>query len=610
MRSRRVCALLISLAMVLTFILPTALAEGISGVFEGTGQGKSGPIKVEVTLEDGVITGIEILEHSETVGVCELPIEKIPALVIENQSLLIDAVTGATLTSEGILAAVGDALTNAGVDSSTFMKEVAKEKDEIDITGRDIIIVGGGMSGMIAAIRSVELGQKVVIFEQASRLGGSALYAGGWIHGAGTKMQLEAGITGDTPEAIVEDFKRINGEGTFDEALALTHAQKAGEGVDWLQEDIGVEFDGTVSFGSANYPKMSVERIYMGAQGGASYTNALIARVEEYEESGDILIAYNHIVTEVLLDEDGAACGVVSDGISYNAPVVILAAGGYGHNEEWLKRYNFTNVTTSAFATATGSGFDICEALGANFVAMEYCGAYAGSVPYNGFDNVYKFDANGGYPSVIWVDNTGRRVANEMEQNAGTTAKYWVDAPDNQIYILFTEDMMLEDRSMLIAPTAAGTSPTPEECWALFDELEATENCLYKADSIEALAEKIGIDPAALTETIQTYNNYCDAGTDADFGRTTYLEKFEEGPFYALYTVPYVLLTSGGPVTDPQGRLMNADGEVIPGIFICGELLGTGNISGALTIGGIGLGTCTTFGMISAECAVDYLSNR
>lgn len=605
---KKLLALLLTALLALGCLSAPVFAAG--DVYEGVGQGRIGPIKVAVTLEDGVITAVEVLEHTETVGVCELPIEQIPAAIVAHQSLKIDAVTGATGTSEGILSAVAQALATAGLSAEDYMRDVAKDQTALDIGQRDIIIVGGGMAGMIAAIRAAELGAKVVVFEQASRLGGSALYAGGWIHGAGTKMQAAAGIEGDTPEAIVEDFKRINGEGNFDEALAETHAQKAGEAVDYLQDFVGVQFDGTVSFGSANYPQMSVERIYMGAQGGASYTNALIAKVAEYEQSGDILVALNTEVTEVVLNEQGAASGVVAGGVTYNAPVVIMAAGGYGHNEEWLKRYNFTNVTTSAFATATGSGFDICEALGAKFTAMEYCGAYAGSLPYNGFDNVYKFDANGCYPSVIWVDNTGKRMANEMEQNAGTTAKYWMAAPDNQVYVLFTEDMMLADRSMLIAPTAAGKSPTPEECWKLLAELEAAGNCVFKADTIEELAGKIGLNAEDLRATIDTYNGYCDAGADADFGRTTYLDKFENGPFYALYTVPYVLLTSGGPVTDPQGRLLNAQGDVIPGIFVCGELLGTGNISGELTIGGIGLGACSTFGMISAECAVDYLKTK
>ncbi len=581
-------------------------AQAASGVFEGTGQGRNGAIVVAVTLEDDAIAAIEILEHSETVGVCELPFEVIPQGIIAHQSLKVDSVTGATGTSSGVIEGVKNALAAAGLDASQYMTDIEAQQTAIDIGQRDIIIVGGGMAGMVAGIRAAELGARAVIFEQASRLGGSALYAGGWIHGANTELQIAQGITDDTPEALLADFVAINGEGTFDMELAKAHVARAGEGVDWLKNYVGVEFDGSVSFGSPNYPQMATPRIYMGAKGGASYTNALIEKVSQFTESGELLVALGNEVTQITTDENGAVDGVIAGGVAYKAPAVIIATGGYGHNEEWLKRYNFTNVTTSAFTTATGSGFDLCEELGAQFTAMEYCGSYAGSVPYNGFENVYKFDANGCYPSVIWVDNTGKRVANEMQQNAGTTAKYWASAPDNQIYILYTEEMILADRAMLIAPTAAGKSPTPEESASLLKSLEEAGNCVYKADTIEELAGKISIDKDQLASTISAYNGYCDAGLDAEFGRAEHLDKFEKGPFYALYTVPYVLLTSGGPATDASGRLLGADGAAIPGAFVCGELLGTGNVSGAKSIGGIGLGVCTTFGMIAAEGAAEY----
>ncbi|MEG2119287.1 MAG: FAD-binding protein, partial [Pseudoflavonifractor sp.] len=135
------------------------------------------------------------------------------------------------------------------------------------------------------------------------------------------------------------------------------------------------------------------------------------------------------------------------------------------------------------------------------------------------------------------------------------------------------------------------------------DELAAEGKYVFKADSIEALATAAGIDPSGLAATVKQYNADLSAGKDSAFGRTDAMVALE-GPVYAIYTIPYVLITSGGPAINENAQMLREDGSAIEGAYICGELVGMGNVAGHTTIGGIGHGNCATWGIIAAENAV------
>lgn len=137
-----------------------------------------------------------------------------------------------------------------------------------------------------------------------------------------------------------------------------------------------------------------------------------------------------------------------------------------------------------------------------------------------------------------------------------------------------------------------------------FAELVEEGKYVFKADTVAELAEKAGINADALVKTVETYNADCKAGKDSQFGREKNLNAMEEGPYYAIMTIPYVLITSGGPRINADAQMLTEDGTVIPGAYLAGEIVGMGNVCGHTTIGGIGHGNCATWGMIAAENAV------
>jgi len=276
--------------------------------------------------------------------------------------------------------------------------------------------------------------------------------------------------------------------------------------------------------------------------------------------------------------------------VTYTAPSVILATGGYGHNEAWLKEYNFTNVATSAPATANGSGYDFARKAGAVFDGMDFCTAYGGCVPVTGFDksltiNTYNFS------DAIWVDLNGKRFADETTADSKVKSDSWTQVKDNVVFSIFPASAKKE-----------GSSPLLGGDWDTLEELAREGKYVFKADSVEQLAALAGIDAKGLAATITKYNADCAKGKDSVFGRKTALTPMK-GTLYGVYTIPYVLITSGGPRVNANAQMVRADGSVIRGAYLAGELIGMGNVCGHTTIGGIGHGNCATWGIIAAENA-------
>jgi fumarate reductase flavoprotein subunit len=156
--------------------LPVAL---INGNFEGTAAGMQGPVTVSITVKDSKITAIEFLKNPETANIVKVAVERIPAQIIEFQSLSADAVSGATLTSYAILNAVTNAAKAAGLDVDALKKNkvVVTPKDP-QTWSTDVLVMGGGGAGLTAAINAAEQGAKVILIEKGSVLGGNSLVAG------------------------------------------------------------------------------------------------------------------------------------------------------------------------------------------------------------------------------------------------------------------------------------------------------------------------------------------------------------------------------------------------------------------------------------------------
>lgn len=563
------------------------------GTYTGVAKGMNGDVTVEVKVASDKIESVVVTDHKETPGISDPAIENVPSAIVEKNSTEVDIVAGATITSEAIINAVAQAMEKASgkvVDDNT-----GDEKNELAFTDSDVIVIGAGFSGMNAALEACENGAKVMLIDKNSDMGGSIRYAGGTLSGAGTQMQEAAGIE-DTEENFIADIERMGGGINVPE-LTAKHVSKAAAAVDWM-DSLGADFGDRMPTQPGSYDAFGIPREHRVADKGKGMVEILRPLLEQKVNDGVLEILFNTEVKDIIIEE-GAVTGVIlTDGTEYRSKSVILAAGGYGHNEAMLHEYNFENVLTDAPEFVTGDGYTFALKAGAVLNNMDYLPAYAGGVPVSSTGFVHSVTANNtAYPNTIWVNVNGERTMNEFENLDSQKKAFWASAPHNIVWMIFDQKVVDNQDPIL----------RKDEGWKLFNEELAKGEVVFKADTVEELAKQINMDAAALQATIDAYNQGIATGVDP-MGRTDERTAIES-TFYAVKTVPYVMLTKGGPLMNTSAQTLDKDGNPIAGLFQCGELTGGANVGGGANIGGLANTSCIVWGKIAGINAASYALN-
>lgn len=583
-------------------------SSAVSGTFEGVGNSFGGEIKVSVTLADGKITEINVLEHKDTPGVSDPAMTGVPAAIIESQSTEVEVVAGASMSSKGIMEAVQNALDNAS--------GVVKEEAAL-LENPDVLVVGGGMAGMVSAITAAENGAKVIIFEKTGKLGGT--FGGSTLSGTNTKMQEENGITDDSPEKFFEDFIRLNeghkkiypdAEYTWNEDLGRYYAENSGAAVDWLDE-LGADMKDRAPSQPTLYEPLSVPRVYIGDRG--SFEEVVTKELQKHIDAGSVSVALNTKGEELLMDgKDVVGVKVTkADGTEaeFKADSTILATGGYGHSEELVKKYNYQNFTTTCPEFVTGDGHIMAEKAGAYLRNMDFLTAYAGGLKNeeNGLKKVDSIRVKD-FPHIIFVNKDGERFVDELGNEDGSDydkiSSEWKKAENNTVYIMLDQAMVdslkAQEKSII----------SSDKDWAKFDAQLAKGEVLFSGSTIEEVAEKAGINGENLAKTIEKYNGFVKNGVDEDFGRTRFMTEFTGGTYYIFETTPYLMITAGGPDMNDKGEVLNADGEPIKGLYQAGEIVGMANAFGRTTIGGVGNTGNIVWGKLAGSSAAEYSKSK
>ena len=566
---KKIVSLILMVIMVMTCSMTAAFADGYNaGTYEGVGTGNNGDVKVTVTFSENQIVTVDVSEHSETPGVSDPAIERIPADIVAQQSLSVDTVSGATNTSNAILNAVADAVQQAGGDVEALrnMEAAAVEKAEQE-ENTEILVIGGGMAGMAAALEAVQQGAKVTLIEKNAATGGTLAIAGGYL------IACDAGIFDSANAAdSLDDFRKA-----WEAHMAYSGVDSGypdwerwesvvgdtGKTVDWLSES-GVSFEEApyMGFDGGAYPVAKHEKA--GAGMAAELLDMLVkAGVDVHTETR---------ATELVTNETGAVVGAVAETkdarITFTAKAVILATGGISQNEELVAKYSpkihQAGVVSGAASGSTGDGLLMAEAVGAEV-----------------FDSFF---------SALWNAKVAPSVSGAIDASKLTTAaqlgvnaKALRFASDSAVVYKRGEDSaavagsyvdglasdMIQDGN---APFYYIYDASNDEVTAVLEQgVEA--GVVYKADTIEALAEEIGVDAAALKETYDAYNALCEAGEDTQFGKAAdNMVALTDAPFYAVQWTPTTFGSTGGVKTDLQQRVLKADGSVIPGLYAAGEM--------------------------------------
>ncbi|MEW8973787.1 MAG: flavocytochrome c [Tissierellaceae bacterium] len=591
-RSKRTICLFLCFAMAILTVAcqSNPKEEGQEAMFKpdtyvGTADGHNGEIKVEVTVDENSIKSIEVIEHNESPGISDPAIERIPKAIVEDQSLAVDAISGATVTSDAIIAAVTDALKQAGADIDALKVKKDKEqsaRESVEYT-TDVVVIGGGGAGLAAAVSAHQNGAKVILVEKMPRLGGNTILSGGAYNAVDPVRQKAQGIE----DSIEKHFQQTydGGDKLGNEELIRTLVENAYPGIEWL-ESLGMKFNDEVfTVLGGMWPRAHKPSTPLGTGFIDTYSKYI-------DENDNIEIMLDTEATEIIM-KDGKAAGIKAKGLKEDIVIhanngVVIAAGGFAGNSKMVNKYNedwpsLENVKSTNHPGATGDGIILAEDAGASLVGMENLQLLPMGDPETGS---LSGNIEQGVENRIFVNKFGERFVDEGERRDVMT-KALLEQEDAYMWVV------LDHKNYPTPETTNNFNETIEE---LIEQGRA-----FKGDTLEELAEKIDVDPNNLVKAVEEFNKAVETGGPDAFGRTLFENKIDTAPFYAGRRMPTVHHTMGGIEINTDAQVLNKDGNVIPGLYAAGEV--TGGIHGSNRLGGNALADITVFGKIAGENA-------
>lgn len=523
-----------------------------AGTYTSTAKGNNGDVKVEVEFSDTEIVSVKVVDHSETKGLSDTPIERIPQEIVDGQTLAVDTVSGATYTSNAILSAVEDCVKQAGGDVEA-LKAKSDDSDEKTMTelSTDVVVVGAGGTGLTAAASAYENGADVIVLEKLAVTGGSTGLSGGGISATDTKFQREAGIqdskeswmalwkerqSTSNPDSIYPNYEAV--DKFMDDAVVTT---------EWLVDYVGHKYGSIEGFGVDPVKRLHFPAEIDGKKGGA----ALIQSIENFVRKNNIEIMTETKATKLITNDNGDVVGVEAEGKDGNykitAKKVILAAGGFAKNEELLERFvpdaKGTAQLSAAAAGSTGDGILMAEEVGAALYEDNWIIGLASSTKVSGTEGL-SWDW-----TKVYVNENGERFTNEDTH-----------------YAIVTNKILAQESAWMILDSSDANSKTIEAIEAAMPTEEAV-----KGESIEQLSVAMGVPTENLVESLSKYNTGAKSGVD-EFGKNAnFMSAVEKGPFYALKLYPKTMGTFGGVKTNENYQVLREDGTVINNLYAGGE---------------------------------------
>lgn len=545
-------------------------AKYTPGTYVGKAQGIRSEVEVSVTFDENSITNIEVTSHGETKNIADAAIEKVPAEILEAQSLDVDVVTSVTFTSRAIINAVEEAAKQATDDISSLTAKRTVEKENDETIDTDVVVVGMGLAGATAAVSAVDEGVKVVAIEKAGAAGGSSKYSGGFITAVGTKQAQEEGVTITADDYFAsynaqEDLSEKKDETDRDAMKAMI--ERSASDIEFL-DNHNDPITGPDGFGSDfkvwHYPADRTSA-FDGEAAGADH---IVQLMEWLNKQDNFSIYYNTPATKILTDANGKVSGVEctrNDGstLTVNAKSVVLATGGYAASKEMMERFcpDFPQEWVLPYTTSsmynTGDGITMAEALNADIYEDGWWMDLAIGVDVGGYSTYFPDTLNGliNYANYFVTDGTGKRILN-INSLYGPRSIVFAKAMEEtgKIYSIFTKEGF-ENGIQFIE-----------------DNNRVDNKNVYKADTLEELAEMTGMDANTFVEQVNRYNEMCEKGVDEDLGQTT-LIPIGEGPYYAVDIKTITMGTIGGLKTDDDKHVLDKEGNAIDGLYAAGELI-------------------------------------
>lgn len=627
-------------AAVKSALVAAGLAAGVAsamtpGAYEATAQGRNADVTVRVTVSADKIEKIEIVKHSETPGIGDLAVNELPAAMLSAQTAAVDAVGGATMSSEAIKKAVAETLRKAGASDKflTAPKAGADKAAAADFkTSADVIVVGAGGAGMVAAATAVDNGATVIVLEKMAMLGGNTARSEGNMSAMDPepekllpmtqavrdiiakytnpkvacspeaaelqktvlKQLAEHDAAGkkyifDSPELFALQTI-VGGNCKNDAKLVLTMTRNATAAMKWLDAQSDMTWfhvpRSWVDVGIGGlYPRGQWPRQADGKTPISTYDAYIRPLAAKVEAAGNPI--YKNIkVVSVERDASGRVTGVKAvdrKGVErvFSGRSVVLAAGGYGANLQMVKKYNDISVTvTSNSPGTTGEVLEEAVAAGAGLTGMEWIQIHPHGNPKNGELE----SAIAARPSdTPYVNRDGLRFVDETGRR--DEISYGILKQPGQVAFSIYDQRTIEEKKV-------------EEKKI---ESAIAHGYAFKADTLEDLARQAGIDWKNFEKTMKAYNEASVSQNTKSLPVPKILigNPVVKAPFYAVPITTTIHHTMGGLRINEKTQVLDKNGNVIPGLYAAGEI--TGGIHGGNRLGRNALTDLLVFGHIAGQ---------
>lgn len=602
-----------------------------NGTFEGKAYGNNGWLTVEINIKDNKITDIKTPGQRETKYLGDTAIREIGKDVLQYQTLNVDNIAGATVTSTALKTAIAQAIEKAGGDIAAFQKPVPEKiKKVAGITkgSADLIIVGAGGAGLSAAVTAKDLGVKnVLVLEKMPVIGGNTLRCASAFNAADPDRQKALPMTETLKEAVV---KAIN-----EKPVSEEHAK--------LMADVKAKYEAYLKSGSKTLfdcPEWHALQTYNGGDKVGQiplirqYSNNVLDTLHWMQSKGSpvmdrvsqgagalwqrthqldapaglglidplyqaavkqgVNFKLGMRVQDLILNDKGRVIGVTATdkvGNKYeftSKDGVILATGGYSQNKE-MRQKSAPHLTSEMVSTnqpgATGDGIIIATRHGADTTGMNYVQVYPLATPGTGAlqGRARKMS---GLDDVIDVNKNGERFVKEDARRDEFVAAI-KKQPGGVVYDI--------NDSSIVKPLNSFNEDV---------ETLVSIGRIYKADSLADLAKQLGMPADKLEATVAEFNKMVEAKKDPKFGRKLFDRPIVKPPFYATPRAPSIHHTMGGLQISTNAQVLDKNGKPIPGLYAAGEV--TGGIHGSNRLGGNATADVLTFGRIAAKSAVAH----
>lgn len=538
------------------------------GTYSATATGRNGDVTVTAAFSSDAIESIEV-EEAETPTIGHAAIETLTQEVLDNQSLAVEAVSGATLSSNAFVEALTSCVEQAGGDVEALSTPIEQEATEYR-TEADVLVVGAGGAGLMAAITAHNDGADVVVIEKSGVVGGNTLCAANGINAFDSDVQL-ADPAYQAADTSFEEFEALQTNERSRKNLVDAFISNSAEAINFLS-GLGVEFTVEISDDQRNeYPNYYLLK---SEADGTTTMTTVIAALDEAVKAAGIPVYTGVAATGLVQDADGRVAGVTATGpdgeeLTFTAGATVLTTGGFGKNRELIAEVApaYANCITDEMAPTTGDGLIMAQGVGAQAVDLDQIQTFPSVIEGVGMT----FPAGGFMvEGTIYVNNSGERFCAEAFE-----VPQEILAQDNgEVYAIFDSDNYDARMQGL-----------------------ADQGYVKEADTPQGLGEELGFDGDNLADAIELWNADAATGTDSAFGRqnTTTLDaplygyKFGVGAHYFM----------GGILIDETTRVLDEDENPIEGLYAAGEV--TGGFHGTQRVDGSGTGDSIVFGMVAGH---------